>query len=288
MINILIVNYNSSFLVDQLIQSIPDPNSDKYKIFIVNNSPEDKDIYNLDKNHSIISSDSNLGFGKACNLGIKTIAKLDSNGIIWLLNPDTYFSKSCQKDYWNFVQNLWKEHADISLMGTIIYTDQGQIWFSRGVFKKHTGNIQSQSKYCLDMVDSDWISGCSLMINLSRFETLPYFDPNFFLYYEDFDFCIRYKSQGHKITITNQLNITHKVSAITDRNTSAKIHHSSCSYLMALYRHANFFVFMLYLLRFILNTCVLLIFRPIIGQAKLKGLQEAMQKVQTKVFKKKI
>ena len=286
MINILIVNYSSSFLVDQLIQSIPEPNSDNYKIFIINNSPEDKDIYNLAKKHSIIDSNSNLGFGKACNLGIKTIAKLDPNGIIWLLNPDTYFPKSCQKDYWNFVCDLWEKHSDISLLGTMISTDQNKIWFSRGVFKKNQGSIQSQSIPFPDMARSDWISGCSLMINLSKFKIPPYFDPSFFLYYEDFDFCIRYKSQSHKIAVTNQINIIHKVSAITDRNISKKIYYSSCSYIMALYRHTNRFVFLVYLLRFILNTLAFLILRPEIGKAKLKGLQKAMQQIQKRVFQK--
>ncbi|MGB2925257.1 MAG: hypothetical protein WBB82_08150, partial [Limnothrix sp.] len=237
-------------------------------------------------NNPIIDSDLNLGFGKACNLGIKTIAKRDPQGIIWLLNPDTYFPKSCQKDYWTFVQNLWKKHSSISLLGTTIYTDQDEIWFSRGIFKENKGSIQSQSKPCPDMADSDWISGCSLMLNLLKFETLPYFDPNFFLYYEDFDFCIRYKSQGHKIAITNQLSIVHKVSEITDRNISKKIYHSSYSYLMALYRHTNLFVFIFYLVRFILNACALLILRPVIGKAKFKGLQVAIHKIHTRVFQK--
>lgn len=91
MIYFLTVNYYSTNLVTQLINSIQASKNISHKIVIVNNSPEDNSIHLLSSESVlIIEAGSNLGFGSACNLGLNWIYAQDNQAIIWLINPDTY------------------------------------------------------------------------------------------------------------------------------------------------------------------------------------------------------
>ncbi len=83
------------------------------------------------------------------------------------------------------------------------------------------------------------MTGCSLILNLAQFSQCPEFDRDYFLYYEDFDFCRRYAAQGHAIAVTAQIQVIHQPSAITSRAPALKVKHSTYSYLLALEKHAT-------------------------------------------------
>ena len=65
----LTVNYYSTQLAKKLIDSIKLTRHLFQKVIIINNSTDDDSIYQL-QNHStiIINSETNVGYGKACNL----------------------------------------------------------------------------------------------------------------------------------------------------------------------------------------------------------------------------
>lgn len=91
MLYFLIINYNSSELIQRLINSLGS-NKLKIQIIIINNSLEDQAILKLKAvNIKIITAPENLGFGRACNLGLNWIFRRNRQAIVWLINPDAYF-----------------------------------------------------------------------------------------------------------------------------------------------------------------------------------------------------
>jgi GT2 family glycosyltransferase len=280
-IYLLTVNYYSTNLVTKLITSVsPSPNIE-YQIVIVNNSPDDNSIYCLQTpSILILNAINNLGFGKACNLGIKYIYERDPHSIIWIVNPDAYFLENV----WEKVNYFFESHTQISILGTIVYTPENQVWFGGGRFFPKTGTILSEDLITntdVDYIICDWVSGCSLLINLRNFRECPLFDPAYFLYYEDFDFCQRYARQGHLIAVTKLFGVWHQPSAITNRFIFSKIKHSTYSYLLTLERYTNKFVFGMRLLRLILHALVLIVFQPQVAKGKLDGI---LRYWQTKIF----
>jgi N-acetylglucosaminyl-diphospho-decaprenol L-rhamnosyltransferase len=201
----LTINYYSTPLVTKLISSLPDNQRFEYKILIINNSPDDNSIYQL-KNQSVLIFDAthNLGFGHACNVGLKWIYEQEPQGIVWIINPDAYLSENPLDKVCSFFES----NPEISILGTIIHTPIGEIWFAGGCFNPASGAIATQDLLTnieTEYVTCDWVSGCSLIINLRKFDNLPQFDRAYFLYYEDFDLCRRYANQGHTIAVTNYL-----------------------------------------------------------------------------------
>lgn len=273
----LVVNYNSSNLVARLLDSININCPEKYQVVIINNSAADQEIYNLENDSiNIIEAEKNLGFGKACNLGLHWIKERDNEAIIWLINPDAYFNSDVVKAI-----AFFKNHPQISILGTTTYDSQGEITSAGGTFNAATGALSVVTSLPEDIpedyIKTDWVSGSSLLINLANFTDCPNFDPRYFLYYEDLDFCLRYSQQGHQIAITHLIKVIHDTSSISDRNIRKKYQYITQSYLIHIEKYGNLPVFIVTNIRMSLNTIRLILCRPQQGIGKLIGIYNYWQ-----------
>lgn len=279
MIYLLIVNYYSTDFIARLIRSLPCSQTIRCQIVIVNNSQNDHALQELkDDRILILEAKANLGFGKACNLGLNWIYAQDPNAIAWIINPDTYLPENTLEK----VPGLFGTYP-VSILGNLIYTPTGEVWFAGGQFIPNQGAILSTnllgSQLEATCVSCDWVSGCSLLLNLRLFPECPQFDPAYFLYYEDFDFCRRYATMGHQIAITNQLRIVHQPSSIADRNIVKKFQHSTYSYLLTLERYTKKEVFLWRFLRLTLHALILLVIKPQTAFGKLAGVLSYLGRV---------
>lgn len=243
MIYFITVNYYSTNLISKLISSIKRDAEISYRILIVNNSFEDYFIYDLkDEGVFIINAEENLGYGRACNIGLNWVYEREAEATVWIINPDTCLQENSLKQAAHF----FEDNPDISVLGTTIYEPNGEVWFAGGEFVRKNGTIigtDQRLPASLPYMKADWVSGCSMLINLKRFrDGCPQFDPDYFLYYEDFDFCHRYASQGHTIGVTRKIGVIQQPSSMTNRHLDLKLQHSICSYLIALEKHASRFV----------------------------------------------
>jgi GT2 family glycosyltransferase len=282
MLYFLIVNYNSSELIRRLVASLSVYCPGEYQIIIINNSFEDREIFQLQTEKiKIIAVQDNLGFGKACNLGLNWIYAQNSRAIVWLINPDTYFDSALVKSDADISQTslaiaFFARHPQISILGTIVYNYSGEITSAGGTFTSGTAALtvldSLPQNLTSDYFNIDWVSGCSLLLNLANFPQCPSFDPRYFLYYEDLDFCLRYRQQGHQIAVTNLLKVFHDTSSISDRNLLTKYQHVTKSYLIHIEKHGSLSTFVLTNIRMSLNTIRLLIFKPKQGLGKLIGI----------------
>ncbi|AFZ36160.1 glycosyl transferase [Stanieria cyanosphaera PCC 7437] len=269
------VNYYSAHLINRLIQSLPQNQEILYQLIIINNSPEDVEIKQLQQNNiHILEAKKNLGFGNACNLGLNYIYQQNPQAIVWLINPDAYF-KSVDL---TIVSTLFIKYPQISILGTTIYTPNGELWFGGGRFIPSSGTIKSTNLFTdFDdkfYVNCDWVSGCSLLINLKNFSQCPQFAPQYFLYYEDFDFCCRYAAQEHQIAITNKISVIHEPSTITDRDLINKFKHSTYSYLITIKQYCHSLVFYIRLFRLIIHVVIILPIKPKITVGKFLGIAQ--------------
>ncbi|MCC0175966.1 glycosyltransferase family 2 protein [Waterburya agarophytonicola K14] len=272
----LVVNYNASELITRLLQSITLRKSDR--IIIVNNSPEDKSILDLQSYFvNILEAEENLGFGKACNLGLNWIAQQNNEAIVWLINPDAYFEIHTISPVDKAII-FFQKYREISILGTTVYNSEGELTSAGGTFAPNTAALTIIDRLPEDLAEdyyqTDWVSGCSLLINLANFAEVPQFCDRFFLYYEDLDFCLRYSQQGHEIAVTHLLKVIHDTSTITNRNIVEKYRHITQSYLIYLEKYGSKKIFFITNIRMALNTARLLILKPKQGLGKIFGMYQ--------------
>jgi N-acetylglucosaminyl-diphospho-decaprenol L-rhamnosyltransferase len=274
------VNYYSAELIANLLKSIQAAGATDWKLLVVNNSPDDRLIHGEELDSALIlDADRNLGFGAACNWGINWVYQQDSRSVVWIINPDTLVREdSLQK-----AQGFFETHPELSIVGTSVCTPNGKIWFAGGRFVPETGAMIGEDRLsdspAVAWVRSDWVTGCSLLINLRNFDCCPQFDPDYFLYYEDFDFCLRYAKQGHLIGVTSQIGVVHYPSSIANRNLFTKFKYSTFGYLLAIERYAGKSAFIMRFIRLLGHALLLLCVRPQVGIGKLAGVAIYLKRV---------
>jgi GT2 family glycosyltransferase len=277
-IYLITVNYYSTELIAKLLISIQVQADVNYQLIVVNNSPAEDCSMLAGDRVLILQAGENLGFGGGCNLGLNWVFERDRSATVWLINPDTTLPNNSL----NPAAQFCRAHPTLSIMGTIISEPSGKIWFAGGEFVPETGKIVASTERSThantDYVETSWVTGCSLLLNLQNFDPCPQFDPAYFLYYEDFDFCRRYAQQGHAVVITEQIQIIHQPSLITSRNPTLKLQQSTFSYLLALDRHTRQPVVWYRLSRIVFHALRMSVVQPQRAIAILKGVLQFWQR----------
>ena len=175
------------------------------KILIVENSEtfvHKNKILSKFNNVEILCTGKNLGYGGGNNFGINTV-KTD---YILILNPDVV----CGKDFFTNLSDVIEESKDFTIIGCQYLQDK--IFMPAGFFDKKENEEFTKcfkNDEINDLVKVDWVTGCSMLLNLKKFDNKKIFDENFFLYFEEFDLCKSLKKKGEKVYSSKKLKIHH-------------------------------------------------------------------------------
>lgn len=198
--SIIIVNYNTPQLTSDCIESIKKHSvNSNYEIIIVDNASNDQSVDFLQNRFpdiKIIVSDSNVGFGRANNLGSKSA----KGEFVFFLNSDTVFLNDVVANFVSKYRTLEAEGKTLGVLGSLMLNDQLQINSSYGYFEDPYQEIVSILKHSLRIVDLqkrfnskigdfhvDWIVGADMFMKKANFEDIGGFDPKFFMYSEEMD-----------------------------------------------------------------------------------------------------
>lgn len=218
---IIILNWKQPQLtVDTIDSVLKIKNSGfTYQIVLVDNgSPDDslkilKNKYQKNKLVKILDTGSNLGYAGGNNFGIDFALK-NKFDYLMLLNNDVIVDP-------NFLQNLFDQMTNYDLVGPKIYFAPGFEYHHDRYSKKERGKVIWSvggkvdwdniygSNIGIDEVDHgqfdlknehiDFVSGCCLMAKKEVFQALNGLDDQYFMYFEDVDFCHRAKLNGFSL-----------------------------------------------------------------------------------------
>ncbi len=216
---IILLNYNSADDTIECIESINKNETEvEYEIVVVDNSSQDNSIKKLEKlnNIKLIKSNENNGFASGNNIGIKYAIENGAQYIL-LLNNDT----TIEKNAISILVEQLKNHNELGIIGSrIMYYDNRELinycggdinWLKatsihNNYKEKFNNNIEK-------FFYTNFITGCCMLIKKEVFEKVGYLPEEYFMYYEDVDFCIKVKEAGYKLGIDTNSVIYHKVSA---------------------------------------------------------------------------
>jgi len=172
------------------------------KIIVVENSTyfeNQKYFEDKYKNIKIILTEKNLGYAGGNNFGLNMV----KTKYALIFNPDII----CEKNFFSSIQKYLDGKLDFSIIGTS-FAEQSD-YHTAGFFDNKKNLKEANFLNEFNLYDVDWVSGCSLLLNLNNFDDKKIFDENFFLFFEENDLCFRVKSKGGKIFMSTDLKITH-------------------------------------------------------------------------------
>lgn len=214
-VSIIIVNYRTKNLVEDCIKSIRRHTSGiNYEIIVVDNASED--LSQLQESDvRIIQSDTNLGFGRANNLG----ANEAKGEVLFFLNPDTILLNNAVKILYDALFALPK----CGVCGANIYDAElnpHHSYFYCTMTLKHAlrsvtvsneklYHIKNQHNFENRPKRVEYVTGADLMIRKELFEEIGQFNPEIFMYYEDVELCSKVRKRHLKCYSVPEAKIQH-------------------------------------------------------------------------------
>jgi len=222
MISIVIVNYNVKRYLEQCIQTICNSIVDvQFEVVIVDNNSNQSISHLSKKNIKIFNLDENVGFSSATNYGISK----SLGDYILLLNPDTLI----QDNTINILYNYLNGNNDVGVVGCKVLNSDGSYQLSSKrrfphlkvllplflkldkIFPKSNffGSYNYTHENHDNLLDVDSVSGSCMMFRKKIFKNVGKFDENYFLYFEDTDFCLRVKKNNFRVVYNPNTSVIH-------------------------------------------------------------------------------
>ncbi len=228
---IIIVHYNNDQDTRACLDSLRKIKRKSYTVstVVVDNGSKDALIIpqkQLPKNTVIVRSDTNLGFTDGNNLGIEYVAREKKPDYILILNNDTtqdeeFLTKliACAESSEKvgmitpkiyFAPGNEYHHASYtpSQKGKVLWYAGGSIdWanldaFHRGVDELDRGHFDQAQ-------ETDFATGCCVLMPYSVIEKVGVLEGKYFLYLEDVDWSIRVRQAGFKVLYAPDAKVWH-------------------------------------------------------------------------------
>lgn len=206
---IVILNYNGKEIIRRCLSSVFKVEYSNFEVVVVDNCSTDGS-FELAKTHfgkaSFIRNQANLGFSAGNNIGIRFALERRADYVL-LLNNDT----EVEKEFLLKLVEASESESRIGVAGPVVFdANSREVWFSGGVIDWW----RMKAVHCRDIdtaeqKESQFISGCSMLIKAEVFKKIGLLDERFFLYWEDVDFSLRSRMKGYKNVVVRSSWIYH-------------------------------------------------------------------------------
>lgn len=234
---VIIVNYGTADLTITAVNSVLQHAPASSEIHLVDNASPGEDAALLATAHrdhgwgarvTLYPETENHGFGRGNNLVLHALAERDTPpDAVLLLNPDARL----ENDIVTRMGDLLAERPDVGMVGAGISkpcgtpvtaafrfpnlgdTFAGQLNF--GPVTRALGRWQVPLPPDHPAGAVDWVAGAALMCRMQALRDAGFFDPAFFLYYEEVDLMRQAGLAGWKTWYLPQARVTHAEGAAT-------------------------------------------------------------------------
>jgi len=221
---VLVVSYNVRAALGRALGSIP---PEAHAVVVDNASGDGTQAYVREHfpHVTLCALEDNRGFSQAINRA----ARLTKAPYLLLLNPDAWLlpgTLAALKDS----LDVHRERYGAWAVGPRQVDDDHRLQLSMGPRPTLVGEAcRRMVQRRLDRPDSlgaalvrsaldrwaqtprpvPWVAGSAIMIRRQHFERIGGFDPNFFLYFEDIDFCLRIAQAGGTVVYDPTITVGH-------------------------------------------------------------------------------
>ena len=265
LVSIISINYNSAEQTRELLESLKNVNYDNLEIIIVDNASANREIEQLVKDYpqvKFIMSPENLGFAGGNNLAIE-----EARGeYLFFVNNDAELTPDCIPP----LLQTFKDCPDAGAIspkfhyhskpGIIEYAGYSAISPFTGRNTTIGANERDQGQYD-ELSMTNYTHGGGMMVPKYVVDKVGPMPEDYFLYYEEFDWCEMMKRAGYKIYYQPKALVRHKVSASIGQDSTLKTYYLTRNRILFMRRNKNilsYFTFLTFLFCFTVPKNVLL------------------------------
>lgn len=218
----VVVNWNRADLTRQCIDSLQRGRMlPMWTVVVDNGSPEDPRPAFADAAAEIhwVFLPENCGFAAGANAGME-YALLQGAEAVFLVNNDATADPECLLELANALQR----DPTLAAVGakTLTLENPPRIHTAYGVLTYHGPLVQQRGWMEPDVrkfgefAVVDYVSGCAMLLRSSVLAEIGLFDPEFFAYHEDLEWCIRARSAGYRVAYVPTAVVRHHMHSSTN------------------------------------------------------------------------
>jgi hypothetical protein len=221
LVTAVIVHWKNADDTAECLESLSRVEYPELTVCLVDNNSEDLDESRFRRAFpriQFVHSRQNVGLTGGNNLGIRKALE-DSADFILLLNPDTVVDR-------RLIRALLPHFGDpdVAIVGPVItyYDHPDRIWFAGGSYSRLLGytrhprmgtKMKSMGAPFGSAHQVAWINTCAMMVRGDVFEKIGLFCEEFFIFFDEAEFCLRAAEASLKCLLIEEQLVLHKVSA---------------------------------------------------------------------------
>ncbi|WP_299288318.1 glycosyltransferase family 2 protein [uncultured Mucilaginibacter sp.] len=258
LISIITVNYNQPDVTEALLQSVISKNDyPEIQMIVVDNGSNTNPIEAWKTKYPwvyFIRSEKNLGFAGGNNLGIREA----TGDYLFLINNDTEITPGLI----GHLAGQMERNPQIGIISPKIkYFDEPDILQYAGFTSMNYYNARNR---CIGQFEKDngqydhltgktgFAHGAAMMVRKCALKKAGLMPEQFFLYYEELDWCDHFKRAGYEIWVDMQAVIYHKESISVGKNSMLKTYFMNRNRVLYIRRNAPFFKRLVFYMHFLL------------------------------------
>ena len=205
---IIIVTYNGMEWLPKCLKS-----TTPYPVIVVDNGSSDNTVPFIEECHPeiiLLKQKKNLGFGQANNMGISHALQKEAD-YVFLLNQDAYLKLNAIEE----LVEVQRQNRHFGILSPIHLNGNGEKLdenFSHYLHQDINKNFYSDyvlNKTKKEIYEVPFVNAAGWLISRNCLEIVGGFDPIFFHYGEDDNYCQRLKYHGIKIGVVPKTFILH-------------------------------------------------------------------------------
>jgi GT2 family glycosyltransferase len=220
-IGVVTVTYNSASVIGDFIESLLGQSHTEFIAYVIDNASSDDTLKRLmaydDSRLVLVDNPTNVGVAEGNNIGIRAALR-DGCDYVLLINNDTVFDSNLVSE---LLEGLRRYECDMAVPKILYFDDPGKIWCAGGYFSRLRGSARHFGRDRKDDGKFDrpcavsYSPTCCMLMRKSVFDKIGFMDANYFVYFDDTDFCYRAYRAGLKLFYLPTGRLLHKVSSLT-------------------------------------------------------------------------
>lgn len=216
---IIILNWQQPALTLACVKAVQAMRGPSFDILLIDNGSQDDSVEIFRKelpDHHLLAAPKNLGFAGGCNIGLNHA--IDNNYDYALLLNNDAFPDAEMLEYL-----IAEAKNDVGLASPkILYHSEPDVINFGGGRQHHSllelrdpGANKKDGPEWQETKEVDYLWGTCWLVNLAALQKVGLLDENFFMYYEDLDWSIRFRQAGYRLLWIGKAKLYHQESRST-------------------------------------------------------------------------
>ncbi len=232
LMGIVTVTFNSASVIDGFMDSVLKQTGAKFILYVIDNASSDDTLSRLSRYQDprivVISNQVNVGVAEGNNIGIRSALNRGCASVLFLNNDTVFESDLLAK----LKDGLHQYKCEMVSPKILFFDDPSKIWCAGAYFSRLRGSARHFGYGRKDRGQFDtpravnYSPTCCLLVKADVFGRVGLMDSNYFVYFDDTDFCYRAYRKGIRLFYIPAARIMHKVSSLTGSESDFSIRHN--------------------------------------------------------------